>query len=238
MPPEPLRVQLRQDAPIRLDVAFECAGDQTIALVGPSGSGKSTVLRCIAGLHTPRAGLVSIAGTVWLDRAADIDLPPHRRRVGLVFQHYALFPHLTALGNVAVALGHLPTRQRQARAMQLLAQLRVDELARRKPAELSGGQQQRVAIARALAREPATLLLDEPFSAVDRPTRRLLHGELARLRQSLNIPIVLVTHDIAEAIDLADRLVVLDAGVMLQSGPAAAVRSAPVSARVAEILDL
>jgi molybdate transport system ATP-binding protein len=235
---EPLRVRLRQAAPIPLDVAFDCPGDQTLALVGPSGAGKSTVLRCIAGLHTPREGAVSVAGEVWLDQAAGVELPPHRRRVGLVFQNYALFPHLTALGNVAAALGHLPARQRAGRALELLAQLRVDELAQRKPAELSGGQQQRVAIARALAREPATLLLDEPFSAVDRPTRRLLHGELLRLRRSLRIPIVLVTHDIAEALDLSDRLVVLDAGRVLQSGPAQAVRSAPASPRIAEILDL
>ena len=128
---------------------------------------------------------------MWLDTATGIDLPPHQRAVGVVFQDYALFPHMTALGNVAAAMSHLPRRSREARARELLASVHLAALEHRHPGELSGGQQQRVAVARALARDPAVLLLDEPFSAVDRATRRRLQAELASLRRALSIPVLL-----------------------------------------------
>jgi molybdate transport system ATP-binding protein len=201
-----LAVRLRQTRPIPLDVALACAPGELLALVGPSGSGKSTTLRAIAGLHRTKDGLVCCGGRTWLDTGNGIDLPPHRRSVGFVFQSYALFPHMTALGNVTAALGHRPAGERETRGRELLAQVRLAGLEARRPAELSGGQQQRVAVARALAREPSVLLLDEPFSAVDRSTRERLYRELVELRRGLAIPMVLVTHDLEEAALLADRL--------------------------------
>jgi len=211
---------------------------ELLAMVGPSGAGKSTTLRIIAGLYRPSEGTVTCNGSTWLDTKRGIDLPPHQRRVGLVFQNYALFPHMTALGNVAAAMGHRPASERVSRAHELLALVHLENLEQRRPADLSGGQQQRVAVARALAREPAVLLLDEPFSAVDRRTRRKLHIELAELRKAVRIPIVLVTHDIDEAAGLADRMCVIDRGETLQTARPADLLVAPASARVASALDL
>jgi molybdate transport system ATP-binding protein len=145
-------------------------------------------------------------------------LAPQERSIGLVFQTYALFPHLTALENVATALGHLPREARGAQARALLERVHLAGLEARRPAELSGGQQQRVAVARALAREPKVLLLDEPFSAVDQVTRRKLQRELAELRRGLSIPMILVTHDLEEAAMLADRLALLHHGRTLHTG--------------------
>ena len=233
-----LHVRLRQTGPIPLAVEFSCEQGELLALIGLSGSGKTTTLRTIAGLYHPRDGEVRCNGAIWLDTERRLDLPPHRRPVGLVFQSYALFPHMTALGNVAAALGHRPKRQRVERARELLALVHLAGFEQRRPAALSGGQQQRVAVARALAREPAVLLLDEPFSAVDRPTRRKLHAELAELRQAVRIPIVLVTHDIDEAAELADRLCVIDHGETLQTGRPAELLAAPANPRVAMALDL
>jgi molybdate transport system ATP-binding protein len=233
-----LHVRLRQTGPIRLAVEFSCDQGELLALIGLSGSGKTTTLRSIAGLYRPREGRVRCNGSVWLDTGRGLDLPPHRRPVGLVFQTYALFPHMTALGNVVAALGHRPAGERVARARDLLALVHLGGFEARRPAALSGGQQQRVAVARALAREPAVLLLDEPFSAVDRPTRRRLHGELAELRQSVRIPIVLVTHDVEEAVALADRLCVIDQGETLQAGRPAELLARPANARVEMALDL
>ena len=233
-----LEVWLKQDAPIALDVRLSCAPGELLALVGPSGSGKTTILRAIAGLTRPAQGRVACGGEVWLDTAKGVFVPPHLRRAGLVFQSYALFPHMDALANVAAALGHLPAADRRERAAALLASVHLQGLEERRPSELSGGQQQRVALARALAREPAVLLLDEPFSAVDRRTRRALHDEIAALRRILKIPIVLVTHDLGEVAALADRVSVLDAGETLQSGKPDDVLGAPMSARVREALDL
>jgi molybdate transport system ATP-binding protein len=233
-----LDVWLRQDAPIRLEARLSCAPGELLALVGPSGAGKTTILRAIAGLIAPREGRVACGGEVWLDTSGGVFIRPYRRRVGLVFQSYALFPHMNALGNVAAALGHLPAAKRRERAAELLASVHLHGLEERRPAELSGGQQQRVALARALARDPAVMLLDEPFSAVDRRTRRALHEEIAELRGNLRIPMVLVTHDLGEVAALADRVCVLDAGQTLICGAPDEVLSGPMSARIRETLDL
>jgi molybdate transport system ATP-binding protein len=232
-----LSVELFQHGPIPLDVSLTCRPGELLGLVGPSGAGKSTALRAVAGLYRPQRGKVSCNGQGWFDSAAGLDLPAHRRPVGLVFQNYALFPHLNALDNVAAALAHLPRRERPAKAGEWLARVHLAGLERHYPRQLSGGQQQRVAVARALARDPQVLLLDEPFSAVDQVTRRKLYRELAELRHGLAMPIVLVTHDLDEAALLADRLVVLHRGVTLQSGPPDEVKQRPATALVARLMD-
>lgn len=226
-----LTVTLRADGPIPLQMSFRVAAGEVLALVGPSGSGKSTALRSIAGLWQPQEAHVSVEGAVWHDTARGVCLPTHERAVGMVFQSYALFPHLTALGNLMLAMGHLPKAARAAAAASLLARVGLRGLEGRYPADLSGGQQQRVAIARALARDPKVLLLDEPFSAVDRPMREGLYETLQSLRGDLAIPTVLVTHDMVEAQRLADRMVVIDAGHVVSSGTAAEVLCDPRALR-------
>jgi molybdate transport system ATP-binding protein len=233
-----LDVALGAAAPIPLDLAFRIAPGELVALVGPSGAGKSTALRCIAGLHRAERGTIRCAGATWFDAQAGLNLAPHARAVGLVFQDYALFPHMTAAENIAAAMGHRPRGERAGLARALLARVHLAGLEGRRPAELSGGQQQRVAVARALARDPAALLLDEPFSAVDRATRRRLQAELAALRRDLAIPILLVTHDLDEAQMLADRVVLMHRGRGLQTAPPGELLARPASAEVARLLDL
>lgn len=233
-----LAARLAQPGPIPLAATLDCAPGEVTALVGPSGSGKSTILRAIAGHYRAASGRIVVDGKVWFDADAGIDLPPHVRHVGLVFQSYALFPHMTALGNVAAALGHRPAPERPARARELLELVHLDGLETRRPAELSGGQQQRVAVARALAREPDVLLLDEPFSAVDRSTRERLYRELAEMRRRLAMPVVLVTHDLDEALMLADRVVLLQRGETIQHGRPYEVLARPASVQAARLLGL
>ena len=221
-----------------IDARLECAPGELLAIAGPSGGGKSTMLRMIAGLERIEAGEVRCGAERWAGDA--LHLPPERRRVGLVFQHYALFPHLDAAANVAVALGHLPRRARRARAAELLALANLEGLDARRPAALSGGQRQRVALARALARTEApgdgVLLLDEPFAAVDAAVRERLHRELARLRTRLERPVLLVTHDLREVLRLADRVAVVHRGTTLDAGPVERVTTRPASVRVARLL--
>ncbi|HEX6795049.1 MAG TPA: ABC transporter ATP-binding protein [Casimicrobiaceae bacterium] len=233
-----LTVRVAQTHPIPLDATFDCAAGEVLALTGPSGSGKSTLLRCIAGLERNATGSIACSGRVWLDSANGVNATPQARSVGLVFQHYALFPHLTALGNVVAALGSRPRATRADRARELLAKVHLAGLEMRRPAQLSGGQQQRVAMARALARDPQALLLDEPFTAVDRVTRHKLYRELAELRRTLAMPIVLVTHDLDEAAMLADRMCILHRGRTLQIGTPYDVMARPVDATVARLVDL
>jgi molybdate transport system ATP-binding protein len=249
---EGLQVALRSASPIRLAAEFDCGAGELVALVGPSGSGKTSMLRAIAGLWTPAdlQGQIRVAGQVWLDTAQGVQLSPQQRRAGLVFQHYALFPHMTAQGNVALAAG---PDWSGADVQALLVRLGLASFSERRPAQLSGGQQQRVALARALVRVmprpsasqaegpkalPGVLLLDEPFSAVDAPTRQTLYRELAALRQKVSVPMVLVTHDLQEARRLADRVVIVDAGQTLQTGAPARVFASPRNARVAELVGI
>ena len=213
-----LSVTLRQTAPVALDISFEVAPGQFMALVGRSGSGKTTTLRAIAGHHRPAAGRIVSNAAVWFDSASRINVPARFRRVGFVFQSYALFPHLSVIANVLEAMGDQPAGGRQLQARALLRRVHLEGLEDRRPAQLSGGQQQRVAVARALARRPDVLLLDEPFSAVDRPTRLALYSELAELRSALNMPIILVTHDLDEAARLADTATLLSDGKVAASG--------------------
>ena len=229
-------IKIFQQDPIPLAVEIECQAGELLALVGPSGSGKSTILRTIAGLHQPKTGFIQCNDEVWFDDQQSISIATQNRHIGFVFQDYALFPHLSALQNVVVALGHLNRKARWARAQVLLAQVNLKGLEYRSADELSGGQRQRVALARALAREPKVLLLDEPFSAVDQMTRRKLQQELVILRRNIKIPILLVTHDLDEAAMLADRLYVLHKGKTLQNGVPAEILRHPIDALVARLM--
>jgi molybdate transport system ATP-binding protein len=233
-----LSVNVQQHGPIPLDANFDCAAGEVLALVGPSGSGKSTLLRAIAGLYLPEHGRVAVNGEAWFDSARKINLAPQHRSVGFVFQNYALFPHLSAAKNIEAAMGHRFADDRAARAKELMALVNLSGLEDRRPRDLSGGQQQRVAVARALARDPATLLLDEPFSAVDRATRQKLYVELAELRRALKIPMILVTHDLHEAAMLADRMCILRRGKTLQVGSPVEVMTRPNSTEVARLVDI
>ncbi|WP_136416035.1 ABC transporter ATP-binding protein [Herbaspirillum sp. ST 5-3] len=231
-------LSVRQAAPIPIDAELTCLGGQLLALVGPSGSGKSTLLRLIAGLSRPAHGRIACASVCWFDSKQGVHLSPQHRRVGFVPQHYGLFPHMNALANVMAGLHHLPEQERRHRAHAWLDKVHLADLAQRRPAELSGGQQQRVALARALAREPAILLLDEPFSAVDRATREALYVELAELKRELVLPIVMVTHDLDEALLLADRIALLAHGRTLQSGPPHEVIARPVNETAARMVGI
>jgi molybdate transport system ATP-binding protein len=234
-----LVVEVEQTLPMPLHGSLRCEAGALLALVGPSGAGKTSLVRVLAGLMRPQSGRVAVGGEVWCDTALGLFVPPQRRHVGLVFQNYALMPHLDAVGNVALSLLHLPRAERLQQARRWLdhVQLNAEQQARR-PAALSGGQQQRVAVARALAREPKLLLLDEPFSAVDQMNRQGLYRLLADLRRELAIPIVVVTHDLTEARLLADVLVVMDAGQVLQQGSPAHIHNAPRNARVADLVGI
>ena len=191
-----LKIKLSQTTPNPLQLSLECLTGELHALVGPSGSGKTTALRTIAGLNNPHAGSIECNGQLWFEaneiNGISTSLSPALRSCGFLFQQYALFPHLSALENVCIALYNSVAglAERQAQAGQWLNRMGIGELANRMPHQLSGGQQQRVALARALARSPQVLLLDEPFSAVDAPTRQGLYKTLAELRKDLNIPIL------------------------------------------------
>jgi ABC-type sulfate/molybdate transport systems ATPase subunit len=211
-----IEVSIRMQHPVVLDVEFEASASELVALVGPSGGGKSTILRAIAGLEKPDQGTISVGGQQWFDSDSKLYVQPRQRRVGMVFQSYALFPHLSAQENVLQAIADGKTEDKAELADEYLARVNLKGLGARRPEQMSGGQRQRVAVARALAREPDVLLLDEPFSAVDKVTRIRLQRELVELRSNLSVPIILVTHDIEEAARLADRIAVLHEGRILQ----------------------
>jgi len=222
-----LSVSLRQSGPIPLDVEFTCHSGEVLAIFGPSGSGKTTILRSIAGLYRPSHASIRSSDETWSDTDSGTFIPPHRRAVGLVFQEYALFPHLTALGNVMTAIGHRPRTERRSRAEAMLNLVRLGAHGSKRPRDLSGGERQRVALARALAREPAVLLLDEPFSAVDRSARRRLQNEIDRLRRTLDVPLVLVTHDFEDVVRLASHVLMLQHGRGVACGPISTLMSRP-----------
>jgi molybdate transport system ATP-binding protein len=207
-----------------LELELEVSG--TVALVGPSGAGKTSVLRVIAGLVEPQRGHIALDDARWLDAEKGLSLPPEQRSVGLVFQDYALFPHLSVRGNVAFGAGGREVDT-------LLARFRISHLAAAHPAELSGGERQRVALARALARDPAVLLLDEPLAALDAHTKTEVRHELAELLRELGLPTLLVTHDYEDAAALADEVGVLVEGRLRQLGTPAELVSRPRDAFVA-----
>jgi len=213
-----LRLEARQSAPMPLDAAFECRAGETVALFGPSGGGKTTLLRTIAGLYRPAEARVVLGREIWTDTARAVWVPPHQRACSLMFQDYALFPHMSVRQNIAAAMVGRSRAEQQRHTDELLAATELADLADRLPAALSGGQRQRVALARAVAREPAVLLLDEPFSAIDRRLRVALYEPLLALRRRVAGPTVLVTHDFDEVVRLCDRVIVLDRGVVVAHG--------------------
>lgn len=199
----------------QLDANLNIAEGEFVALFGASGVGKTTLLRCIAGLEQPEQGSIVVRGETWLDRAARINLPPQLRRVGYMFQDYALFPNMTVRGNLEFALRKCADHKRVNELLELMA---LGELQHRKPDSLSGGQKQRVALARALASEPRLLLLDEPFSALDAEMRSRLHDEILRLQKHFGITTVIVSHDVSEVCKLTSRVMMMEAGRIVQQG--------------------
>lgn len=212
---------------ITVDVELACKPGIT-CIMGPSGAGKSTVLAVLAGLVVPARGRVVLGDTTWFDRATRIEVPVHHRRLSYMFQNLALFPHMTALANVEYGMHDLPRDERTARALELLAHTGVKHLAYRRPRTFSGGEAQRVALARAIAPRPKLLLLDEPFSALDRELRAQLGGLVRELVAELGVPCVHVTHSHAEARQLADHVVVIDKGRLARQGSPADVLAGDV----------
>jgi molybdate transport system ATP-binding protein len=217
-----------------LDVELAVKRGECLALAGPSGAGKTSVLRVAAGLLRPEQGRVDANGDTWLDTERGIDVPAEERRCGYVFQHYALFPHLSAWQNVAYPLRGLSRAERRERATGLLERFGLAERADARPRTLSGGERQRVAVARALARGPEVLLLDEPLSALDARTRAAAARELGGVLRESEAPTLLVTHDFAEAAQLGDRVGVVDRGRVVQLGTPSELAAAPRSAFVAD----
>jgi iron(III) transport system ATP-binding protein len=200
-------------------VSLAVKAGEVVCLVGPSGCGKSTVLRLAAGLETLQSGRVAMRGEVVGDPAQRVNVAPERRHVGLVFQDFALFPHLTVGGNVAFGLTQLPAAARDGRVREVLRQVDMEGYIEAYPHALSGGQQQRVALARALAPQPSVLLLDEPFSGLDERLREQVRDDTLRLLRRNGTAALLVTHDPEEALFMADRIYLMRAGRIVQSGP-------------------
>jgi spermidine/putrescine ABC transporter ATP-binding subunit len=216
------------------DLCLHIDAGEFFALLGPSGCGKTTTLRLIGGLETPEKGLIRIGNTVVND------LPPYRRSVNIVFQHYALFPHLTVQDNIAFGLRvraqRLPEADVRQRIKAVLELVQLTGLETRRPHQLSGGQQQRVALARALVLQPQVLLLDEPLGALDRQLRQAMQGELRRLQRDLGMTFLYVTHDQDEALSMADRIAVMRQGVLVQLGTPQEVFQTPRTPFVAEFM--
>lgn len=212
--------QPKSAAPAVADLSFENDTGLFLTLLGPSGCGKSTTLRCIAGLETPDAGQVEIGGRVVFSARKRIDLSPAKRRIGMVFQSYAIWPHMTVLENVAYPLRFRDTSaaERRKRAHEVLEIVGLETMADRPAPRLSGGQQQRVALARALVGEPEVLLLDEPLSNLDTNLRRELGGYVRQLQQDLALTVIYVTHDQGEAMSMSDSIALMDQGRIAERG--------------------
>jgi molybdate transport system ATP-binding protein len=221
---------------IRVKLHRPLASFSLTVLFGASGAGKSTTLRCLAGLERPDRGIIRFFDEIWFDAERNIFLPPQQRKIGYLFQDYALFPHLTVKQNVAYGLHNLSAALRRQRIDEITDLLEIGGLEHRFPRQLSGGQQQRVALARTLACRPRLLLLDEPLSALDAPTREQLRRQLRHWLVELQISTLLVTHDRIEALAFGDYLALFHAGRVCQSGPVQQVFSAPADLNVARIV--
>jgi molybdate transport system ATP-binding protein len=206
-----LNVSIKKKLPhFDLDVSFSCSSSRLLVLVGPSGAGKTTIIRILAGLDRPDKGRIVYNGETWVNTDKKIFLPPQKRCVGYVFQEYTLFPHLTVFENVAFSACD------KKEIPSLLQRFNIRHLKKQKPDMISGGERQRCAICQAIARRPSVLLLDEPFSALDTVTRHNLRDELLHLKQELSIPIIHVTHNISEALYLADDILPMISGKIVR----------------------
>lgn len=221
-----------------IDACLEVRLDPPIVTVlfGPSGSGKTTILRALAGLERSANCVIHFGRETWVDDKNGVFIPPQRRRIGFLFQDYALFSHLTVAENIRYGLRGLSPNEQQLRTSELLKHFQLQDLAARYPHQLSGGQKQRVALARTLAPRPRLLLLDEPLSALDGPTRETLRGELRNLLSSLNIPVLLVTHDRVEALALGDQVAIMNEGRIVQHASIEEVFRRPLTPAIAKIV--
>jgi ABC-type sulfate/molybdate transport systems ATPase subunit len=231
----PLEIQIEKKLPeFTLDVSFTC-GDEPLSVLGPSGAGKTMLLRCIAGLERARRGRVALGNRLLFDHARNIRLPARDRRVGMLFQHFALFPNKTVGENIAFGLHQFPREDRQRRVAGLLTRTHIDGLQDRYPHQISGGEQQRAALARALATDPEALLLDEPLSALDTHLRSQMEAQLQETFGAYRRPTLLVTHNIEEAYRLGERLLVLSRGRIAAFGDKREIFLRPPSLEVARL---
>jgi molybdate transport system ATP-binding protein len=221
---------------ITANINYSNPESSVLVLFGPSGSGKSTILRCIAGLERPSKGEICFNGQTWVDTEKKRYLTPQNRHIGYLFQDYALFPHLTILNNIIYGLGSVPRKQQYERAKSIMSSMQLEGLEKRFPKELSGGQQQRVALARALVCRPNLLLLDEPLSAIDEPTRDTLRLELKTLLKAVKVPTIVVTHDLKEAVILADEMIICSEGKTIQNGIPLEILARPKTLSAARIV--
>jgi molybdate transport system permease protein len=230
-----LEIQIEKKLPeFTLDVSFT-AGDAPLSILGPSGAGKTMLLRCIAGLEGARRGRIALDGRVLLDTQKRIQVPARDRRVGMLFQNYALFPHRTVGENIGFGLRHLAHEEKMRRVNALLERVHIGGLEQRYPRQLSGGEQQRAALARALAVEPEALLLDEPLSALDTHLRGQMEAQLQETFATYHRPALLVTHNIEEAYRLAEQILVLSRGKVVAFGSKEEIFHHPPSLEVAQL---
>ncbi len=220
-----------------LDVSFEME-NELVVLFGPSGSGKTTFFKCISGITVPDAGKVTVSNKVYYDKDKKINLPIQKRNLGYVFQNYTLFPHMNVRKNVECGLKGWEKQAMESRTMEMLKLLHIEELETRYPSQLSGGQKQRVALARALAPKPELLLLDEPFSALDKEIRTELSEKIKSIQNKLGIPILFITHNLEEAFLLADRILVLYGGTVQQLGTPEEIFYHPKNLHVAKLIGI
>lgn len=230
-----VRIAHRVSNSFALDAGFEASSGFTMIL-GPSGGGKTTLLNCVAGFARPDSGRIALDAHALFDSDQRIDLPVAERRLGYVFQNLALFPHLTVAQNVQYGIAKLPAQERRARMMTMLESFRISHLIARKPTEISGGERQRVALARSLVTNPSALLLDEPLTALDTPTKSKLIDDLRAWNSSHEIPILYVTHSPEEAFALGERVVVLEHGRILAQGKPQQVLTTPRHETIAQIV--
>jgi len=229
-----VRVRKHVSPQFRLDVAFEVAPGVTIVF-GESGSGKSTLLRCVAGLAQPDEGRITLGDRTLFDARSGVNIEPSRRRVGFVFQHLALFPHLDAADNIAYGTARLPAAERRERTAAIAKSFRIGHLLERVPGEISGGERQRVGLARSLVTDPEILLLDEPLSALDYGTQSRIIADLRQWNEARRIPILYVTHSQREVFALGERALVLQAGAIIADGTPEQVMETPSHEHVAEL---